>query len=190
MTTSHPHPEGIRGADTSGHHCLVSGGTWGLPGRITRERQGSRSLVCACAGKLGGGTGEPPNGVGPLGITQVLQQRLLEERLVTASKWDLEVGGQGVGLVEGPSFLHPRCIIPRPSTPLILGGEESEVKANVAQSCPTVCDPTDCSPPDSSVHGILQARILERVAVPFSSGSSQPRNRPGVSCIAGGFFTS
>ena len=40
------------------------------------------------------------------------------------------------------------------------------------------------------VHGILQARILEWVAIPFSRGSSQPRNQTGVSCIAGGFFTS
>ena len=46
-----------------------------------------------------------------------------------------------------------------------------------AQSWPTLCDPTDCSPPGSSVHGILQARILERVAVPFSMGSSQPRDQ-------------
>ena len=45
-------------------------------------------------------------------------------------------------------------------------------------------------PMDFTVHGILQARTLEWVAVPFSSGSSQPRNRTGVSCIADGFFTS
>ena len=55
----------------------------------------------------------------------------------------------------------------------------------VAQSCQTICDPMDCS-----VHGILQTRILEWVAVPFSRGSSQPRQRTQVSCIAGGFFTS
>ena len=55
----------------------------------------------------------------------------------------------------------------------------------------TLCDPMDCSLPGSSVHGILQARILEWVAVPVSRGSSQPRNfESGVSCIAGGFFTS
>ena len=47
-----------------------------------------------------------------------------------------------------------------------------------------------CDPVDYTVHGILQARILEWVAVPFSRGSSQPRNRAQVSCIAGGFFTS
>ena len=46
----------------------------------------------------------------------------------------------------------------------------------VAHLCPTLCDPMHCSPPGSSVHGILQARILEQVAMPFSRGSSQPRD--------------
>ena len=50
----------------------------------------------------------------------------------------------------------------------------------VAQSCLTLCDPTDCSPPGFSVHGILQAQILEWVAVPSSRGSSQPRDRTRV----------
>ena len=45
----------------------------------------------------------------------------------------------------------------------------------VAQSCLTLCNPTDCGPPGSSVHRILQARILEWVAMPSSRGSSQPR---------------
>ena len=49
--------------------------------------------------------------------------------------------------------------------------------------------PHNCSPPGSSVHGILQARILEWVAIPFSRGSSQPRDRTWVACIAGRFFT-
>ena len=47
----------------------------------------------------------------------------------------------------------------------------------------------DCSPPDPSVHGILQARILEYIAIPFSRGSSQPRDWTQVSPIAGRFFT-
>ena len=64
-----------------------------------------------------------------------------------------------------------------------------KVLALVAQSCPTLCDPMDCSPPSSSVHGILQARILEGVAIPFSRRSSQPRDRTLVSRIAGRFFT-
>ena len=51
------------------------------------------------------------------------------------------------------------------------------------------CDPMDCSPPGSSVHGILQARIPERVATPFSRGSSRPRNWTWVSCLAVRFVT-
>ena len=54
---------------------------------------------------------------------------------------------------------------------------------------PNSCNPIDCSPPGFSVHGILQARILEWVAISFSRGSSQPRDRTRVSCIACGFFT-
>ena len=50
------------------------------------------------------------------------------------------------------------------------------------QSCLTLCDSLDCSPPDSSVHGIFQARVLEWIAISFSRGSSQPRNRTRVSC--------
>ena len=52
------------------------------------------------------------------------------------------------------------------------------------------CDPMDCSLPGSSVHRIPQTRILEWVAVPFSMGSSQPRDQTQVSCIAARFFTS
>ena len=50
------------------------------------------------------------------------------------------------------------------------------------QSCPTLCDPMDCRPPGSSVHGILQARILEWVVMPFSRGSSPLRDWTHVSC--------
>ena len=60
---------------------------------------------------------------------------------------------------------------------------------SVPQSCPTLCSPTDYSPPGSSVHRVLQARILEWVAIPFSRGSSLPRDRTHVSCIVGRFFT-
>ena len=52
------------------------------------------------------------------------------------------------------------------------------------QSCPTLCDPLDHSPPGSSVHGILQARILEWVAISSSRGSSQQRDRNCISCIS------
>ena len=57
------------------------------------------------------------------------------------------------------------------------------VHAKLLQSCPTLCDPKDCSPPGSSVHGILQARILEWIAGPTSRGSSRPRDWICVSYI-------
>ena len=52
------------------------------------------------------------------------------------------------------------------------------------QSCPILCDPMDCSPPGSSVHGIFQARILEWVAISSSRGSSRPRDQTHVSCVS------
>ena len=53
-----------------------------------------------------------------------------------------------------------------------------------AQLCPTLCDPMDCSPSSSSVHGILQARIVEWVAMPSCRGSSRPRDQTHISCLS------
>ena len=64
-----------------------------------------------------------------------------------------------------------------------------ESEREVAQSCPTLCDPMDCSLPGLSVRGIFQARVLEWAAVSFSRGSSQPRDRTQVSCVADRHFT-
>ena len=72
----------------------------------------------------------------------------------------------------------------------ILGPVASYVQAQWLQSCLTLCNPMDCSPPGSSVPGILQARILEWVAIPFFRGSSPLRVQTCVSCIVGRFFTS
>ena len=89
------------------------------------------------------------------------------------------------------------------------------IEREIAQSCPILSDPMDCSLPGSSIHGIFQARVLEWdaiafsdisllvssihgicqarmlewIAIPFSSGSSQRRDQTQVSCIAGSFFT-
>ena len=63
------------------------------------------------------------------------------------------------------------------------------LKVLVTQSCLTLWDAMDCSPPGFSVHGILQARILEWVAMLSSRASSQPRDQTQVSCIADGSFT-
>ena len=76
--------------------------------------------------------------------------------------------------------MYPLVVWGRLSCPLWILSPESKV----AHLCPTLCDPMDYT-----VHGILQATILECVAFPFSRGSSQPRDRTQVSCIAGGFFT-
>ena len=59
---------------------------------------------------------------------------------------------------------------------------------SLTQSCPTLCDPMDCSLPGYFVHGILQTRILESVAIPFFGGSSQPRDQTQILCISGVFF--
>ena len=57
------------------------------------------------------------------------------------------------------------------------------VLCSVTQSCLTLCDPMDCSLPGPSVHGVFQTRMLEWVAISYSRGSSQPRDRGPVSCI-------
>ena len=65
----------------------------------------------------------------------------------------------------------------------------SESESEVAQLCPTLCDPTNCSLQGSSIHGVFQARVLEWVAISFSRGSFPPRDRTQVSCIVGRCFT-
>ena len=72
---------------------------------------------------------------------------------------------------------------------LLSSGDIWKVKVLVAQLCQTLCNPIDCSPLGVSVHGVLQARILEWVAISFSRGSSWPRDRTQVSCIIGRIFT-
>ena len=62
-----------------------------------------------------------------------------------------------------------------------MDNQQSESESEVAQSCPNLCDPVDCSSPGSSVQGIFQARILEWVAISFSRGSSWPRDWTQVS---------
>ena len=102
---------------------------------------------------------------------------------------DTGVGGhfllQGIFPTQGsnPGLLHYRQILYQ------LSYKGKGKKSEVAQSCLTLCDPVDCSLQGSSVHGILQARILEWVAISFSRGSSWPRDRTRVSCIAGRCFT-
>ena len=81
----------------------------------------------------------------------------------------------------------------KPGSPALQAGalpsEPHGSPSEVAQSCPTLCDPMDCRLPGSSVHGISQARVLEWVAISFSRVSSQTRNRTLVSRTVGRRFT-
>ena len=72
---------------------------------------------------------------------------------------------------------------------LLAWSEKNKVKSLVTQSCLALCNPMDCSPPGTSLHGILQARILDWIAIPFSRASSQSRDGTQVSYTAGRFFT-
>ena len=92
----------------------------------------------------------------------------------------------GQRILEGYS---PRCQESDTSEQVTLSNTGNESESEVAQACLTLCNPMDCSPPGTSVHGILQARILEQVAISSFRGSSQPRDQTWVSCIAGRCFT-
>ena len=105
----------------------------------------------------------------------------------------------GPGIVAGteckshhlPTNGKVTCHIP-PSPSLTPNPSRCKHMCSVAKLCLTLCDPMDCGPPGSSVHGILQARILVWVAVPSSRGSSLPRIEPVAlmsPALAGGVFT-
>ena len=72
---------------------------------------------------------------------------------------------------------------------LLIRALKQKWTSEVAQSCPTLCNPMGCSLPGSSIHGIFQAKVLEWLAISFSRGSSQPRDWTQVSHIAGRCFT-
>ena len=94
-------------------------------------------------------------------------------------------------LLETYSYFKQPCVLSLNSTTSYWGKDYTKVKVKVkvTQLYRTLCDPMDCSLPGSSVHEILQARILEWVVFPFFRGSSQPRDWTQVSCFAGRCFT-
>ena len=84
--------------------------------------------------------------------------------------------------ISSPSSSNSSCLFTQCQP---LNGSCCTVHAcSVAQLCPTLCDPIDCSPPDSFVHGISQARTLEWVAISFFRGSSWPRDQTHISGIS------
>ena len=123
-----------------------------------------------------------PQGLWPRGssVHGILQARRLEWAAFP-SPGDLPNPGIKPGLLHCRQILYH---LSHQSTMLCY------VLCLVAQSCPTHCDPMDYIARQAPLSmGILQARILQWVAMPFSRGSSQPRDQSQVSCIAGGFVT-
>ena len=124
-----------------------------------------------------------------------------ERREATSPGWFVqEMGVQGVN--SSSLTLASLSLTAAPKTHSVVSCLSWEVHAQggakklaegigdlVAQSCLTLCDPMDCSPPDSSVHWILQARILEWVAISLSRESSRPRDQTRVCRIVGRRFT-
>ena len=99
----------------------------------------------------------------------------------------LEIERADLGLTQG-ACTHNQTVVAFQGDGDRMREVSTEVCVCVAQSCLTLCDRMDCSLPASSVHGSLQARILEWVAISVSRRSSQPRDRTQVSHIAGRFF--
>ena len=139
----------------------------------------------------------PLNGPsGPLLESQSVRGRGWSERL-GAHPWPRQLedgGGEGEGLSEEVWPWAEEGVVNNSSKSFLCPDLASRLAPErdaqeQAQLCLTLCDPMDCTPPGSCVHGILQARRLEWVAMPSSRGSSRPRDRTHVSCIAGGFFT-
>ena len=92
----------------------------------------------------------------------------------------------------GNQFIHGIFPSTAPASVHLSACMHQSLQDSLQESCLTLCNPKHCSPPGSSVHGILQARILQWVAMPSSRGSSQPRDQTCVSCvpcIASRFFT-
>ena len=114
---------------------------------------------------------------------------ICDRKMTLAAAWRVIVSREQIGAGEASSRLsqkfNDKCenwdqqkVKIRP-----LGRESGEGACSVAQSCPTLCNSLDCSPPGSSVLGISQARILEWVAISFSRGSSWPRDWTQISYI-------
>ena len=101
-------------------------------------------------------------------------------------------GDEIQGSVETEAPVPPRVVLTAPGVHTLHSGAPGHVHVStvgllqtffsclVAQSCLTLCDPVDCSPPGSSVHGVIPAKIPERVAICFSRVSPQPGVNPGL----------
>ena len=108
----------------------------------------------------------------PLSLFQLLSSQRLGEQFPW-NVWELQ----------NPSYKVLICLSEKESVSVACNQCALMWEVSVTQLCSTLSDPTDYSPPGSSVHGILQARILEWVAMPFCRGSSEPRDQTWVSSV-------
>ena len=97
------------------------------------------------------------------------------------TSWSLESSGEADSVRDMPFLCDHFCHVGLQCWLLLLTSMHACMPAKLLQSCLTLCDPMDCSLLSSFVHGILQARILEWIAMPSSRGSSPPRDRTHVS---------
>ena len=123
-----------------------------------------------------------------LGQEDPLEQEMATHSSILASRipWTEEVGGlQSTGHKEWDTteWLHFHFHRPRSGIVGLYSKLKKKKKSVHAQSCPTLCHPLYYSLPGSSVHGIVQAKILKRVAISYSGGSSWPRDRTNISCV-------
>ena len=110
------------------------------------------------------------------------------------SGWPFPSTGEllDTGIHPGSTALQAESLLLRYQGSPIVPSTAAAAAAKSLQSCPTLCNPIDGSPPGSPVPGILQARTQQWVAMPSSRGASQPRDRIHISAspaLAGGFFT-
>ena len=108
----------------------------------------------------------------PLVVLEVLASHSVTSDTTLAGAWTILAVADCHNITSSHVFLHFKLFWPIHK----VDRRVMYVCAQLLQLCLTLCDPVDCSLRDSSAHGILQARILERVAIPFSRGSSQPRD--------------
>ena len=117
------------------------------------------------------------------GRNQSAQTTVLRKDLIEQEK------GKGKGTLANNEHCPQPWVSPVQKDSTVLSPGSQVLQRNpFTQSCLTLCNPMDCSPPGSSILGILQARILEEVAISFSRGSSWPRDQTQVSHIAGRCF--
>ena len=163
--------------DLTNHFLRQAGSSGGHLGSRAKEKQHLCSLhpLSAPTGPLDGG----PHSLAQLGFLFHGDLGALGPcSLPTTHVSEYQARLQGSDIKSSPGL--PLCSREPETQP----ASSLCVRAKSLQSCPTLCNPIDCSLPGSSVHGILQARILEWVAMPSSRGSSQPRDRTHISYIS------